>query len=176
MDPQDFVDALERDHGVLLGSGYFGGTTVRAMTHLDVGAEGVERAVEASRAVLTQAAAVKKTSSWFDEWGETLYFDLLFWFCLFALLLFCRSVCGIALSFTLLYLGGYMNVSSAIAWPRFRIAARLFSAKCGVHRLRVYLSKFTGSITLYITPGDTFFFYSILSRRKTLQWPISTSI
>lgn len=52
MDPQAFVDALERDHGVLMGSGYFGGSTIRAMTHLDVDREGIERAVEASRAVL----------------------------------------------------------------------------------------------------------------------------
>lgn len=61
MDAQEFVDALERDHGVLMGSGYFGGTTVRAMTHLNVDREGVDRAIEASRAVLEEAAS--KTSS-----------------------------------------------------------------------------------------------------------------
>ncbi|CAM9795958.1 unnamed protein product [Ectocarpus sp. 12 AP-2014] len=57
MDAQAFVDALERDHGVLMGSGYFGGSTIRAMTHLDVNREGVERAIEASRAVLADASA-----------------------------------------------------------------------------------------------------------------------
>ncbi|CBJ32110.1 Threonine aldolase [Ectocarpus siliculosus] len=57
MDAQAFVDALERDHGVLMGSGYFGGSTIRAMTHLDVNREGVERAIEASRAVLAEAPA-----------------------------------------------------------------------------------------------------------------------
>ncbi|CAN0175516.1 unnamed protein product [Ectocarpus sp. 4 AP-2014] len=57
MDAQAFVDALERDHGVLMGSGYFGGSTIRAMTHLDVNREGVERAIEASRAVLADAPA-----------------------------------------------------------------------------------------------------------------------
>lgn len=56
MDPQAFVEALQRDHGVLMGAGYFGGSTVRAMTHLDVDQEGVERAIDASRAVLTLAA------------------------------------------------------------------------------------------------------------------------
>lgn len=63
MDPQAFVDALQRDHGILMGSGYFGGTTVRAMTHLDVDLEGVEKAIEASRAVLTQSAASVGMSS-----------------------------------------------------------------------------------------------------------------
>ncbi|CAM9771022.1 unnamed protein product [Ectocarpus sp. 12 AP-2014] len=57
MDAQVFVDALERDHGVLMGSGYFGGSTIRAMTHLDVNREGVERAIEATRAVLADAPA-----------------------------------------------------------------------------------------------------------------------
>lgn len=52
MDTQTFVDSLRRDHGVLMGSGYFGGSTIRAMTHLDVDLEGVERAIEASRTVL----------------------------------------------------------------------------------------------------------------------------
>lgn len=52
MNAQAFVDALERDHGVQMGSGYFGGTKVRAMTHLNIGREDVERALEASRAVL----------------------------------------------------------------------------------------------------------------------------
>lgn len=56
MNPQAFVDALRRDHGVLMGSGYFGGTTVRAMTHLDVDAEGVNRAIEACRAVLAEGS------------------------------------------------------------------------------------------------------------------------
>ncbi|CAM9094793.1 unnamed protein product [Hapterophycus canaliculatus] len=57
MDAQAFVDALRRDHGVLMGSGYFGGSTIRAMTHLDVDRDGVERAIEASREVLAAAAA-----------------------------------------------------------------------------------------------------------------------
>ncbi|CAM9616307.1 unnamed protein product [Ectocarpus sp. 13 AM-2016] len=57
MDAQAFVDALERDHGVLMGSGYFGGSTIRAMTHIDVNRDGVERAIEASRAVLADAPA-----------------------------------------------------------------------------------------------------------------------
>lgn len=52
MDAEAFVRALQEDHGVLVGGGYFGGSTVRAMTHLDVGREGVERAIEASRVVL----------------------------------------------------------------------------------------------------------------------------
>ena len=52
MDAQTFVGSLKRDHGVLMGSGYFGGSTIRAMTHRDVDLEGVERAIEASRAVL----------------------------------------------------------------------------------------------------------------------------
>ena len=52
MDAQAFVDALKRDHGVLMGSGYFGGNTIKAMTHLDVDRAGVERAIAASRAVL----------------------------------------------------------------------------------------------------------------------------
>lgn len=56
MDAQVFVDSLKRDHGVLMGSGYFGGSTIRAMTHRDVDREGVERAIEASRAVLAEGA------------------------------------------------------------------------------------------------------------------------
>lgn len=56
MDAQAFVDSLKRDHGVLMGSGYFGGNTIRAMTHLDVDREGVERAIEASRAVLAEGS------------------------------------------------------------------------------------------------------------------------
>lgn len=62
MDPQDFVDTLERDYGILMGSGYFGGTTIRAMTHLDVDAEGVKRTVEVSREVLAKAAAAGTTT------------------------------------------------------------------------------------------------------------------
>lgn len=62
MDPQAFVDALRRDHGVLMGSGYFGGSTIRAMTHLDVDREGVERAIEASRQVLATVAAASASS------------------------------------------------------------------------------------------------------------------
>lgn len=54
MDAQAFVDSLKRDHDVLMGSGYFGGGTIRAMTHRDVDREGVERAIEASRAVLAE--------------------------------------------------------------------------------------------------------------------------
>lgn len=56
MDVEAFVVALQRDHGILMGSGYFGGSTVRAMTHLDVDREGIERAIDASRAVLEKAA------------------------------------------------------------------------------------------------------------------------
>lgn len=36
-----------------------GGTTVRAMTHLGVDSEGVERAVEATRVVLAEAGGTK---------------------------------------------------------------------------------------------------------------------
>lgn len=63
MDVQAFVDALKRDHGVLMGSGYFGGSTVRAMTHRDVDREGIERAIEASRAVLAEGARENEASS-----------------------------------------------------------------------------------------------------------------
>ena len=56
MDAQAFVDELERDHGVLMGAGYFGGSTVRAMTHLNVDKEGVYRAVEAARAIVARGA------------------------------------------------------------------------------------------------------------------------
>lgn len=52
----DALDTLGRDHGVLmLAEG--GGTTVRAMTHLGVDRDGVEKAVEAVRAVLSAAGA-----------------------------------------------------------------------------------------------------------------------
>lgn len=54
---QAFVGALQRDHGVLMGAGYFGGSTVRAMTHLNVDGEGVGRAIDAARAVLANANA-----------------------------------------------------------------------------------------------------------------------
>lgn len=52
----DAVDTLERDHGVLMLV-EVGGTTVRAMTHLGIDREGVERAVEAMRVVIDAAEA-----------------------------------------------------------------------------------------------------------------------
>lgn len=61
MDAQAFVDELKREHGVLMGAGYFGGSTVRAMTHLNVDTEGVHRAVEAARTVVARATASAAT-------------------------------------------------------------------------------------------------------------------